>query len=372
MKIKSIFCSVVALVLMVCFIPLSTGCDSGKRYNEFTIQYSDFVKENPDMFDENGAVKIAYDENVEIVINNNAEPTVDEKLKKFTRLSRISTSNQAVYETIFKACMLYVGSYINRGVDFSISDKDSNALIEKLNDLNDAIKYFRQQKAIVDEHSDSFYTTSHTEYNNLEPLLNALYTVVIKSSDFANAFADIYEEKASKSGSKATFSEVERFYLRSMVRMAKIYTKIFLPLIHNSTPVKSLKNPNTEELYTEYAFSDLVNKILRVYTINQSKIHGLAVRSGEYSGAELAALSYYTYILEYETIVKKAQKVMVSIVDDWEPVFNKKVKIDFTNTNPFNSERLTLKEQSYIDLMDKCYTECLLLGDMLVTLADSV
>ncbi|MBR4270131.1 MAG: hypothetical protein IKQ31_00435 [Clostridia bacterium] len=372
MRMKSIFCSAVALVLVLCFMPLTYGCGGGKQYSEFTVKYNDFVKENNDIFDANGAVRIAYSEDVENVINNNSGSTVEEKLKKFPRLCRIASSNQAIYEPIFKACMLYVGSYINSGEYYNISDKESSKLKNKLNQLDEAIEYFRRQKVIIDDHSYSFYTTSQTENNNLEPLLDALYDVVIKSSELANAFADVYEKVADKKSDVVTFSDVERFYLRSMVRMSNIYTKVYLPLIHNSSPAKSLKNPTKEELYTEYAFSDLVNKILQVYTLNQPKIHGLATKTSGYSSAEMGALNYYSYILEYETVVKKAQNVMLYVADDWLPIFNKKVQIDFANTNPTKNQQLTTKEQSYLNLMDDCYAECMTLDDMLNTLANSV
>ena len=372
MKIKSIFTSALAVLLMVCFVPLYFGCDSSKQYENFAQNYASFVQTNADIFDEYGAVRIKYNDDVESVINNNSGATVEEKLRKFPRLSRISTSNQAVYETIFKACMLYVGSYINRAADYSISDKDANKLNNQLSDLEKAINHFKQQKTYVDEYGESLSTTSQTEYNNLEPLLNALYDVVVKSSEFANTFADVYEKKIADSKEKTTLVDVERFYLKSMVRMSSVYTQVYLPLIHNSTPAKSLKNPDSEELYTEYAFSDLVNKILRVYTLNQAKIHNLTTKSGNYTTAELATLSYFNYILEYETVCEKSQKVMLSIVDEWEPVFKKKVQIDFSNTNPLKNQTLSTKEQSYLDIMDVCYNDCVQIQNMLTLLANNI
>ncbi len=348
-KFNSIICSVIAVAFVFAFMPLLTACDGTDKYNDFAAKYDTYVKTNTDMFDANGEIKIKYKDDVAAVINK-PNPTVNDKMARFTRLTGNLDSNQAIYEPIIRASLLYVNTYINKCEEFNISSKDADKLSNKFDTFKSKVANFKSQRTYLEDNSDRLTTGSETENNNLVNVLSTLYDVVVAANDFSYTFMNFYEKALTQLDDyDATVlqGQTERLYLRDLVYACDTYVKVYLPLIHDS---KAVMTPNeNDELYTSYGYSRFVNDLLSTYLDNRNKIRSF---DNQTAGTNVAALDFIQYVAEYDPLYQKSCRVMNLMAKEWKSTKSTAI------ADEYNGQDSTVKVKSILGFVSEADLDC--------------
>ena len=358
-KISSIICSILAFTFVFVSIPFFTACDGSEKFEKLVTSYDNLVKTNKSIFDENGEVEIKYSSKVDAVINK-SNPTIDDKMRLFVRLTRDPNSDQGVYEPVLKASLLYVNRYIHKMDNLNISSGDANKLTDKYNNFGNSLTAFKSQVAYFEDHSENINTTDHTEDNNLVLVLAKMYDLVVSANDFNYTFMQFYEKAVATKEKKGSSKRgtIERFYLRNLAHTCNTYVKVYLPLIHESAPASH----GSAELYTEFNFSAFVNKMMSYYLNGRDAIHVFDNKSGELFGNDKNAFNYFLYVTEYELLYQKSCRCMISMDKEWRNAMKEKIEADYDGTN---TKKASSSSICKIGFVEDCRADCVIMQDML-------
>ena len=366
-KFSSILCSILALTFVLATIPFVSGCDGSEKYKELVTNYDAYVKANTDIFDSSGEINIKYSDKVTGYVNGTAKSlSASDKKRKFVRLTNDLSSNEAFYEPVLKASLLYVKAYIHDGENLKVSSGDAKNLTKKFETLKSKTTSFKTQRDILQAYEGSFDSSTDTELNNLATVLSSLHDFVVAANDFGYSFMEFYENGLTKLDSydkNARYGTVNRFYLKNLSCTCNTYVKLYLPLLHESAPTK---NPdNDSELYSGLGYTEFVNKMLSNYISDASKIANIDKKTeSTMTESEKKQFEYYKYVYEYGLLYQKSCRCMISVNKEWLSAKQLDIECKFVTTD--DKKVVTTKEDAVLGFVEDCHNDCLIMQDMLV------
>lgn len=300
-KILGLLC-----VIVMMFVPFTfAGCNNSITYQYSVLQelYNDMVQSNSDIFENDGTVRVVYNNAVlvDLIEQNNPQ-------NQFNKLSGESGNSYAIFEPVFRASMLVVNEFIKKPyIDQTKFDKKhSTSLYNKLTELDKSIDKFKEIKGHL-ENRVTIDVNSATIKSWRNDLFVAYYDMINIASDFALDFANFYENNVlgqKKVGERYMPNYMKLDYLRIVAECAKIDA---------DTVIKANYNRVVTELDTCASV-----KLMNLYLTIPSEALWNSASGALLTDAEKEVMKAFELWQNYELVFYQAKNILYSALNMYD------------------------------------------------------